>query len=399
MKAHNEVGGDNKAKRILFIESGVGLGGSSKYLVDLFKYLDRNRYEPLLASYVKGLNFEAVESAGVRTFTLGLGVLTDDDKRSRLKKWIDLALWFFVTVFPGIFKIASLIRRERIDAIHLNNEILSHLPGLIAGKLTSTTTVVHFQGHRKLTFLERTFGKLATAYIALSESGARLFAEQLNRTVYPLHHAVDLENYDPEKYARATDLRERFPGCRLVGLVGRVMPWKGQDVFIKSAVKAVEEFPDLRLLIIGDDPAPGKPFRKAMEVLAKEKGIADNVVFMGWQRDIPAKLAQLDIFVHASVRPEPFGIVIIEAMAMKKPVIATDAGGVPEIVVLGETGYLTPIGDTGTMEEALLKLLRDPEGAMRMGEKGRKRVEQFFDIRLNASRLQEFYDSLMERAG
>lgn len=387
----------NGKKRILYIDSGQGFGGSSKYLIDLFKYLDRSRYEPLAACYREGAHFEALRQAGYPVFCLNLPLFRAEARGSRFLNYVRFAVYGVTGVIPGAFKIARLIRKEKIDLLHLNNEILTHLPGILAAKITGCPSVLHFQGYRDLTRAEKFFGAWPTAYLALSHAGAALFAGQLKRPVEPLHHAVDLESYDPARYHKAGFLRDQFPGDRLIGVVGRLVAWKGQDVLLESAAEVLKAQRAVKFLIVGDDPDENKPFRRRLEKKAGDLGISDHVIFMGWRKDVPEIIAQLDIFVHTSREPEPFGIVIIEAMAMAKPVIGTAAGGVPELIAGGETGYLVPPADSGAMTEALLKLLGDEKKALAMGKAARLRAEQMFDIRLNAERLSAVYGRVFER--
>ncbi len=383
----------NRKKKILFIESGQGYGGSSKYMVDLFRSLDRGKYEPLLAYYQPGLNFDLIRDAGFKVFNLDVKLLPATNGKGN--HYAALGSYLLASVLPAVPKIISIIKREQIDLLHLNNELLTHLPGMMAAKLTGKKTICHFQGYRKLTRLEKMVGGWPDAYFALSHAGADLFSRELGREVTAIHHAVDLNQYDPGKYRDKKDLRAQFPGTKLVGLVGRLVSWKGQDIFIESARTILKKHRNVKFLMIGDDPDAGKPFRQKLEKKVADYGIQDNVIFLGWRNDIPSVVSQLDIFVHASTLPEAFGIVIIEAMAMKKPVIATKAGGVPELIEDQVSGFLIPPSDAAAMSSAIEKLLQDEKLAVSMGEVGRRRVEEFFDIRLNAARVQEAYEKLL----
>jgi glycosyltransferase involved in cell wall biosynthesis len=152
---------------------------------------------------------------------------------------------------------------------------------------------------------------------------------------------------------------------------------------------------DVKFLIVGDDPGPAGEFRNQLQEMVESLGLEQKVIFLGWCKDIPGVMAQLDGVVHASTAPEPFGLVVIEAMAMGKPVIATNAGGIPEIVEDGQTGLLIPLKDSTAMAEAILKLLNDDPLALRFGQAGRKRVEEHFDIRSNVAKVEKVYRELL----
>jgi glycosyltransferase involved in cell wall biosynthesis len=128
---------------------------------------------------------------------------------------------------------------------------------------------------------------------------------------------------------------------------------------------------------------------------AASLGIADHVEFMGFRNDIPDLLNDSDIVLHASIIGEPFGQVVIEGMAAGKPVIATDGGALPEIVIPGATGLLVPLGDSKAMAEAIKQLLSNPVNARMMGIAGRRRVYEKFTIRHTAQMAQDIYLSLM----
>jgi glycosyltransferase involved in cell wall biosynthesis len=124
--------------------------------------------------------------------------------------------------------------------------------------------------------------------------------------------------------------------------------------------------------------------------------LQDKIVFTGYRQDIPALMKFMDIVVHASNSPEPFGMVVIEGMAMGKPVVATRAGGPLDIVVDGMTGLLVPVGDAKALAGAVIRLLGEPGLRTRMGVAGRERVEENFCSSIYAEKIGEIYTSLAE---
>jgi len=126
-------------------------------------------------------------------------------------------------------------------------------------------------------------------------------------------------------------------------------------------------------------------------------GIADRVEFMGFCKDVPERIAAVDILVHASTTGEPFGQVILEGMAEGKPVVATNGGGVPEIVVDGVTGSLVPMGNAQAMADAVCDFLEHPEKAQQMGREGRRRVESHFTIQQTARRAEAVYEEMLRQ--
>jgi glycosyltransferase involved in cell wall biosynthesis len=166
----------------------------------------------------------------------------------------------------------------------------------------------------------------------------------------------------------------------LVGIVGRLQPWKGQHVFLRAAARIARKNPQAKFVIVGDAIggfSAGYPAQ--LRWLAGELGIEDKVVFAGQRRDVPAVMAALDVFVHAS-RSEPFGIVIVEAMAAGVPVVATRGGGVGEIVVDGTTGTLVDVEDERAMSDAVLRFIADQPFAAAAGREARDRAQACFSV-------------------
>jgi glycosyltransferase involved in cell wall biosynthesis len=162
-------------------------------------------------------------------------------------------------------------------------------------------------------------------------------------------------------------------------LIGRISPWKGQHVFLRAAARVLKRFPEARFVIAGAAIFGEEAYEKQLHRLVRELAIADQVDFLGFSTDVPSVIEGLDVVAHASTLPEPFGQVIIEAMASAKPVVATLGGGVTEIIDDNITGLLVPMGD-------------DQE----MGYRGRIRVLRQFTIDKTVRQVQEVYDFLLD---
>ena len=175
----------------------------------------------------------------------------------------------------------------------------------------------------------------------------------------------------------------------VVGMVGRLRPWKGQDHFLRAMRLVADQRPDAWFVLVGGVVfAEREPFLPRLRELAAELRLLDRVVFAGQMEDVAAAYAAMDVVVHCSVEPEPFGRVVIEAMAASRPVVAYDWGGPHEIVIPGETGLLVAPGDYGALGEAALALLRDAGRRRVLGAAGRARAEECYDARATARRVQ-----------
>lgn len=211
------------------------------------------------------------------------------------------------------------------------------------------------------------------------EAHGRVKRSRLRRIYYGL---------DPAPFERAAnasrterdELRASFgfaPGDAVFVCVARFAPQKAHDVLLRSFARALAQAPNLRLLLVGDDPF-GDGRRKA-EAIASELDLRSRAVFAGIRRDVPALMAMSDVFVMCSLW-EGLGLVFLEAMATGLPVLATRVSAVPEVVVENETGVLVPPSDVGELAQAMVRLGGDSDLRVRLGAGGRERVRSVFDL-------------------
>jgi glycosyltransferase involved in cell wall biosynthesis len=178
------------------------------------------------------------------------------------------------------------------------------------------------------------------------------------------------------------------------------VPWKGQEIFLRALARVAPQVSNLKALIVGDaDPPTETTYRERLRALTEQLGLADIVRFTGFCSDISAVMASLDVLVHSSSSPEPFGIVVIEGMAAGKPVIATRAGGVLDIIEDGTNGLLVPIGDEHAMADAILNLAHHRDLAVRLGTRARECVATRFTAAQYAQAVQAIYQNLVHRNG
>jgi glycosyltransferase involved in cell wall biosynthesis len=213
-------------------------------------------------------------------------------------------------------------------------------------------------------------------------------------------NAIDLSRWDPSLDPQV--VRCEFgigPTSPVIACAARLFREKGQYDLIQALPSVREQFPDVRLLIIGTDDMNTRPtFSDELKDLARRLGVSDSVIFTGQRSDMPSLLAACDVFALPS-HEEPFGLVYIEAMAMKKPVIAIDNGGAPEIVEHGKSGLLCKPHDLDSLSANLRTLLGNSELREQMGAYGR----QLADLRFNATRMardvEDLYTSLVRSWG
>jgi glycosyltransferase involved in cell wall biosynthesis len=179
----------------------------------------------------------------------------------------------------------------------------------------------------------------------------------------------------------------------LVGMVATMkFEIKGHRFFIEASKKVITKFPNVQFVLVGDGP-----LRKQFENMAEELGVKQNLHFLGKKHGIPHILSSLDISVLCSTS-EGFSNVILESMAAGKPVVASNVGGSPEMVIDGQTGYLVPSADSDALAKAIMKLLNDPIKAKDMGVWGKRMVEEKFSIEKMVKSYEGIYQSLYAEA-
>jgi glycosyltransferase involved in cell wall biosynthesis len=198
--------------------------------------------------------------------------------------------------------------------------------------------------------------------------------------VHTVLNGIDLTDWDPA--IDGSGIRHEFgvpAGAPLLASVSRLFLKKGQRELVQAFARVLREVPDAWLLVVGADAMEvhGGSFTAELKVLARELGVAERVVFTGGRSDVPRVMAACDVFTMPSWE-EPFGLVFLEAMAMRKPVVSLNDGGTPEVVEHGRSGLLSPHADIGAMSANIVSLLKDKALRDRMGAYGRARVLDYF---------------------
>jgi glycosyltransferase involved in cell wall biosynthesis len=188
----------------------------------------------------------------------------------------------------------------------------------------------------------------------------------------------------------------------LVGFVGRLDPWKGAHVFVRAAAEVARQRPSVRFMVCGGPLDGHLRYAADLRAQANSLGLDGRMIFADWRyppNRIPEVMAALDVLVHASVEPEPFGMVLLEAMAGAKPVIAASAGGPIEIVRDGVTGILYPPGDHTELARAILSVVDNPALAQSMGRAGHERARDVFPLAGHARMVEDAYRSALSERG
>jgi glycosyltransferase involved in cell wall biosynthesis len=383
-------------------------------LVDMIGVLDRARFEPVVL-----LHTPTDYSDRFRGLDVKVRVLPGDPPRRHSPAPVTAALEplrrleglrqvrrLARTELPLARRIARVLAEEGPDLVHHNDNPRADRASIIAARMVRVPQVCHVRYQRGYYRpLDRLLSAWVAHYIFVSQSVEQAFHEAVGvrprkgRTSY---EAVDFSAHLALEEADRRELREELglgAGEPVVVNVGRVVPWKGHDVFLDAIAAVAQRHEDVRAVIVGSpaDSERGRQWLDALRDRMTHLGIRERVLITGFRPDVHRFYAAADVVVHSATRPEPFGRVVVEAMAAARPVIATAAGGVPEIIRHGVTGLLVPPSDSRGVAEAICQILDHAEAASAMGRHARADVQRRFPKDRFGQDLMALYESLLTR--
>ncbi len=393
---------------VVFFDHTAMMSGGEIALLNLIQHIDRSRYTPVVLLSSDGPLVEKLVASGVETHVLPLDAGVKETRKDSLGIRGLLrpkAVWAIVRY---AWRLARFLKARHADILHTNS-LKSDVIGGIAGRLARVSVIWHVRDRIASDYLPgpavkgfRILCRILPNYIVTNSEAtlttlgmkvegrsAVIHSGTVRTYVRVVHDGVQQET------PAALDPYTEHPDYPLIGLVGRISPWKGQHIFLQAAALIRREFPSSRFQIIGSAMFGEELYETEVHALTDSLNLVDCVEYTGFRTDVPALIQNLNILVHASTIGEPFGQVVVEGMIAGKPVVATDGGGVPEIVQDGVTGLLVPMGDVEAMAEAVMKLLRNPLDAEEMGRAGRVRVLENFTIELTARRVQAVYKEML----
>lgn len=384
--------------KILFVHSGADLYGASRSLLRLATRLTCDGHSVLVVLPYDGPLKSELEKQGVSVKIHTDLPVIDRQKYGRVRGLMLLAVNFLT----NLFKFYSLVRFFRPDIIHTNVAIILS-PGIIA-RLTRTPHVWHiresFSEFPKLwRWYQRYMETLSDVIISVSTPIADQFdSREQTGKIRVIHNGFPKDEFNPVEPYRLANFRRKYQlrdDQLTVGVIGRIkLVRKGQEVFLRAAALLKECFPQARFLLIGS-PFPGNEEHLNQVLrLAQELELGDHLIYTGDVEDIKAAYGVLDIVVLSSVQPEPFGGVVIEAMATGKPVVGTKIGGTIEQISDQENGFLVEPGNAEAMAEAIGKLLESAELRNEFGENGRRLFLEKFEFESFYKKILNVYLSL-----
>jgi len=372
--------------RVIFLHSSSELYGASKILIYVIEIFRKLGYSTLLILPGEGPFRVEVEKRGIEVAIVNLGIL-------RRKYFHPSGIFNRGSKFIKAYRFLNKLNKEEpIKLVYSNT--LAVIVGAIFAKRNKINHIWHI--HEIINspkflvrFLARQINGVQTRPVVVSESVANHWKGLLNVQPEVIHNGIDYEPFlNGKKDVHATT---GLPNDKkIVTMIGRVNPGKGQLSFLKMAKEVIKIHPDTIFVLVGD-PYPGYEYLlEEIGDFIQDNSMGKHVMDLGFRSDIPEILKCTDVFVLPSVLPDSFPTVVLEAMASALPVVATKSGGAVEMLEEGQTGFLIDMDDYTLGSERISYLLSNPESARIMGKKGRDRVLNKFSYEQFAQKMEEY---------
>ena len=393
-----------RRKRILFVGHTSSPGGAELALLRMIRHLDRAEYEPIVLLFEEGELSDMLRGEGVSVHLVPLFSEAKEMSRHAVRWSLLKSYRIAAGTLRHIGKLAAKIKELQVDVVHTNT-LKADILGGCASVLARRPLVWHVHDRIAADYMPSAAVKLIRGLarllpkhiIANSEATLKTLPSSPKRctVVYP---GIDLADFTPKRVlttAEGIDEAEaNLKGAVTVGIVGRIGPTKGQLVFVEAALLVNKRYPATRFKIIGRAMFNDQPYEDELKARIGELKL-DQVQMMGYWSNVSEAMFKLDMVVHASTVPEPFGQVVVEAMACGKVAIASNAGGITEIVRNGETGWVVPPNDAQAIAERIIWCIENPAEALLMGTRAAEEVSRRFTIQETALRVERVYRQVL----
>ncbi len=365
--------------KILYYIDSLNIGGAEKLLLEMLDAY-REEHEIRVGYFTEGPLRKDVEAMGIATHRLSYRGLKDP-----------LAIW----------RSLQLIREFKPDVIHTHlskSDLLGQLTGGMLGVSARVSSIHNVDPWRKHQLFSRVMRVLTARCQKLIAVSAEVRTFTLKWSRYPddkiivIDNGIDLTRFDPA-IVKPIDLTQfGVPAdATIIGIVGRLLEQKGHDFFLDMAHLLAQTHENLHFLVIGDGA-----LREALEMRTQELGLASQVTFTGFLDDVPAVLASLDIMVFSS-RWEGLPVALLEGMAMQRPMVVTEVGGIPGVVVNQENGLLVPAENAQALADACSQILQNPDLKKSLGQQARATIQRDYDQQNMHQKILNLYTELLEK--
>ena len=377
--------------KVALVGHNPEIGGAESSLLTFLRHMDKKQFNATVILTSEGIFSKRLREENIRVKIIYLPL-----RLIRLKRGNALKAFFFLAVylFPFQFFLIRLFFYLRKNKFHLilTNTMKAHFYGSVAGRLCSIPVIWRFHDIlsppdfspmliKSIIFFGERFPKKILAVSNLARD--YLVRDGLNRDkIEVIFSGVDRELFEIKDVFR--NVRNELnigDHAKLVGCIGRIIPQKGQKSLLLAIPEVIKKYPETFFLIVGGVFLKEEGYKEELLEIIKKNKIEDRVKFTGFRYDIGGLIRSLDILVFPSVAPESFGLSVLEAMALGKPVIATKVGGVCEIIEDGITGMLIEPDHPEQITDRIIQLLNDKEAFDRMGREAKEAVSRKFSLK------------------
>lgn len=374
---------------LLYVFDNMEFGGGERVFAQIINRLSGERYKIIVACLPTGAFIEKIEGNGAE--------INSVDMRNRFN--------------PGvILQLSGLIKKEKVDIVHSQGARADFF-ARVAAKLASVPIVIStipmpVEGFdvrpiRKLiyTAFNRFSECFVDRFIVVSDALEKMMIERHRiapQRIVKIYNGIEKDEYciaDEEIAHRRLRFRTKVnigQDVAVIGIIGRLVWQKGFEYFIEAIPEVLKEYKQARFLLVGTGE-----LEEELKVKSKKLKLEEKAIFTGFMSDIKDVLASIDVFVIPSLR-EGLPVVLLEAMAMKKPIVATNIEGIAEILENGVSGLLVPPRNSKALAEAVINMLTYKEKALRMGISARMIVEERFGVDIMVQKVEEVYEELLQ---
>lgn len=378
-----------KKLKILHV-AATSTGGVGLNIILLSRYLNKEQFDISVAMAMGSPLDEEFIKEGIKIYPIQMA-----RKPNRI-----------INLF-GLYQLWRLIGAEKFDIVHTHTSVGGFL-GRVAARARGVPVVLwsihgwafnYPMGYISKKFwraIERFLDFFTDHYVAVSRNMMEVGIQgsiTVPEKVSVIYHGIEVDKHDTpdnqNNLRKALGIGENIP---IVGNIGRIEPQKAVDDFLKAAKFVKDQIQNVKFLIVGDGP-----LKHAMEKLSIQLGIQGDVLFAGWKKNIKEYASIMDVVCMPSLW-EALPFLLLEVMALKKPVVATRVGGIPEVVEDGKTGILVPPSRPEIMARAIIDIIANKRTAEEMGKAARQRVQQLFSVEKMIMFYERLYLDLFTRS-
>ncbi len=377
---------------ILIIHQSAELYGSDKTLLLLLKYLDKTNFYPVVVLPNEGILKAELEKVNIKV------VIAPVLKLSRKMFTPKNIFNFLKDIKKGISILDKLNNKHHFDIVYSNTLAVSL--GMIYAKKRKIKHLWHV--HEIIVspkIIAAIYPKLLMVFSDLVVCNSTATQKNLTQRIPKLESKsiVIYNGIEIPKVANLDKINLGFPVDNIViSLVGRISSWKGQQLLVSAFVILAKKHLNIKLVFLGSAPPNQEQFEISLKNKIAENKLQEQVIIFPFQNEISKFWNSIDIAVVPSTEPEPFGLVAVEAMLAKKPVIASNHGGLAEIVIDDETGFLVAPNNPIALAEAISRLLDQPELRTQFGDNGYKRVVREFSVEKYVANFETAFTKLLK---